>query len=74
MKPVAWYTFHKFLIAVGCTYKRKKGSHRVYSYPDRIRPIIVPEHNKPIPVFIIKNNLRILGVSDKDYLEKLKEL
>jgi predicted RNA binding protein YcfA (HicA-like mRNA interferase family) len=74
MKPIGWHKFHKFLLSVGCTYKRKKGSHRIYSYPDIIRPIVVPEHNTPVPVFIVKNNLRLLGISEKEYLEKIKEL
>lgn len=74
MKPVNWYKFHKFLLHIGCTYVRKSGSHRIYTYPDIVRPIVVPEHKKPIPVFVIKNNLRLLSISDKEYLEIIKKL
>ena len=75
MTPIGWYKFHRFLEHIGCTYVRKKGSHRIYKYPEIIRPIVVPEHSsKPLPVFIIKNNLRLLGISEKDFLEVIKKL
>ncbi len=72
LKPIRWQKFEKVLFELGCEFKRQNGSHRVYSYPDIIRPIIVPAHNTPVPEFIIKNNLRLLGVSTKELLKKVK--
>lgn len=71
--PVSWQEFEKFLLYIGCEYKRKKGSHRIYHKPGLNRPIVVPEY-KELPVFIIRNNLRTLDIDPKQYLEILKQL
>lgn len=72
LKPVRWQQFEKVLLALGCEFQRQNGSHRVYKCPEIIRPIIVPAHTKPIPEFVIKNNLRLLGITSKEYKELLK--
>jgi hypothetical protein len=51
---------------------REECDHRIYNRENLIRPIVFPME-KDLPVFIIKNNLRILGVSRDDYFTKLKE-
>lgn len=45
----------------------------IYTRFDLIRPIVVPER-KNIPVFIIKNNLRVLNISSEKYLSILEKL
>jgi predicted RNA binding protein YcfA (HicA-like mRNA interferase family) len=69
LRPIKWQVFHKFLLEVGCTYERKSGSHRVYKKLDLLRPIIVPEHKFDIPVFVLQNNLRTLGIPKEVLLE-----
>ena len=59
--------FEKF----GCTYVRTKGDHLVYNYPGAVRPVIIPKY-KEVPVFVIKNNMRIVGMTRDEYLELLK--
>jgi len=54
--------FQKFLLFVGCSLKRSKGDHFVYTRSDLIRPIVIPNDN-PLPQFIIRNNLKLLGIS-----------
>lgn len=71
--PLPWKQFDSFLLAVGCRFTREKGDHRIYWRADLKRPIVVPRYN-PLPVFIIRNNLRTLGVSQEEYLKKLEEL
>ena len=58
--------FQQFLIYVGCSFKRSKGDHFVYVRSDLIRPIIVPKDN-PIPQFIVRNNLKLLGMSWEEF-------
>jgi len=65
--------FQKFLIYVGCVLKRIRGDHFVYTRPDLIRPIIVPIDN-PLPQFIVKNNLDLLGISWKKFFKIMEEL
>lgn len=73
LKTVNWKRFEKFLIDQGCSFKRQSGGHRVYSYPDIERPIIVPAHGKELPPFIIKNNLKHLGISVEDYKKLIRK-
>ena len=70
---VSWRRFERFLIHVDCRFVRQKGSHRIYHRDGLIRPLVVPEYD-PLPDFIVKNNLRILGISADDFDRILKEL
>ena len=73
LAPIHYSKFHKFLLYVGCEFKRKKGSHMIYSRFDLPRPIVIPER-KNIPVFVIKNNLKLLNISSEKYLRILETL
>ncbi|MFC1886868.1 type II toxin-antitoxin system HicA family toxin [Thermodesulfobacteriota bacterium] len=56
----------------GCVYARTKGDHLIYHYPGAIRPVVIPKY-KEVPVFIIQNNMRIIGMSREDYFELLQQ-
>ena len=71
--PLDWKEFEKFLLYIGCEFKKQKGDHRVYTRSDLKRPVILPMY-KSLPVFIIRNNLRTVGISHNEYLEILKKL
>ncbi|MDR3170707.1 MAG: type II toxin-antitoxin system HicA family toxin [Treponema sp.] len=73
LKPVPFTTFEKFLTYAGCVLVRQKGSHRSYQRPGLIRPIIVPYRNE-IPVYIIKNTLRNLGMDTDTFRAILGQL
>jgi len=61
------------LFHVGCRFVREKGDHRVYWREDLYRPVVIPRDTQ-LPVFIIRNNLRVLGVSVDQYLEILESI
>lgn len=71
--PVHWKKFEKFLFYIGCVFVRERGDHRVYDREGLSRPIVVPRMTE-LPVFIIQNDLRTLGVSHQQYLEILKRV
>ncbi len=71
--PIHWKKFEKFLAFVGCVFERERGDHRIYIRDGLKRPIVIPR-DTALPVFIIRNNLRVLGISPEDYLEILKRL
>lgn len=73
LKSVSWRKFEKFLIYVGCYFVRQKGDHLIYWRSDLKRPIVIPK-DKEIPIFIIKNNLKTLGISVKEYLKIMENL
>ena len=72
-KPVSWKKFEKFLLFTGCKFEREKGDHRIYWRNDLKRPVVIPR-DLALPVFIIRKNLRILGISSQEYLEIIKKL
>jgi predicted RNA binding protein YcfA (HicA-like mRNA interferase family) len=73
LAPIHWRQFEKFLLFVGCYFEREKGDHRIYWREDLKRPIVIPR-DKELPVFIIRNNLRVLGISTEEYLEILERI
>ncbi len=73
ISPIHWKKFEKFIKFIGCSYKRTKGDHLIYWRSDLKRPIVFPKDTE-IPVFVIRNNLRVLGVNVEEYKEILKRI
>lgn len=73
LAPIRWRRFDAFLRFVGCTLVRERGDHRVYQRKGLARPVIVPRDTQ-LPIFIIRNNLRVLGISIEEYLKILEQL
>ena len=73
LTPISWKKFEKFLLYVGCIFKHQTGSHRIYTRPGIIRPLVVPVYGE-VPLFVIRNNLRILKIEHKEYLNILKKI
>ena len=67
-------TFKRFLISLGLSYISTKGGHEKWKKKGMLRPIIFQTHIDPIPVDVIMNNLRTLGVNKKDLLETIDKL
>ena len=72
IRSVHWKEFEKFLFHIGCELRREKGDHRVYWKRGIKRPVVVPR-DTALPVFIILNNLRILGVTREEYLKIVRK-
>ena len=54
-------------------FKRSKGDHLVYTKAGVSRPLVIPKY-KEVPVFVIKNNLRVAEISREQYLKLLKRI
>jgi hypothetical protein len=61
--------YRDFLKSQGCVCNRKKGGHEHWTRADLLRPITIQSHIDPVPEFIIKNGLRQLGLSKKDFTD-----
>lgn len=70
---IHWKKFEKFLLHVGCEFVREKGDHRIYWKEGLIRPIVLPRR-KQLELFVIQNNIRLLGITAKEYDVILKSL
>ena len=73
ISPTTYQIQVKIFEKAGCTYVRTKGDHLVYHHPESARPVVIPKYQE-VPVFIIKNNMRIIGMDRARYLELLKEI
>ena len=60
-------TFLRFLESQGLKRIRTAGGHLVYSRRDLRRPIVVQSHVDPGPEFIVRNNLRTLGMTVAEF-------
>jgi hypothetical protein len=47
-----------------------RDDHLVYHFPGAKRPVVIPKY-KEIPVFIIRNNMKVIGLSVERYLSIL---
>lgn len=72
-KTVSWKKFEKFLDYVGCRFIREKGDHRIYRRDGVKRPLVVPRYD-PVPVLIIRNNLKLLNMTWEEFLNILERI
>lgn len=63
--------YRKFLIEIGCKCNRTKGGHEHWSRADLDRPLTLSTHIDPVPAFIIKQHLRHLRITTKEFLEMI---
>ena len=73
IKPTSFQLQMKIFEMAGCKYVRTQGDHLIYHYPGAIRPVVIPKYRE-VSVFIIRNNMKIIGMSRKTYLELLQKV
>ena len=71
IKPTHYQVQIKIFEMAGCVYVRTKGDHLIYRYPGAVRPVIIPQY-KEVPIFVIKNNMRVIEMSREKYLKFLE--
>jgi hypothetical protein len=69
LKNITINEFKAFLELVLCKFIAINSGHEKWTRSDLRRPVIFQTHINPIPEFIVKNNLRILGYSKNDYFD-----
>jgi len=73
IKPTDYQIQVKIFEMAGCVYARTKGDHLIYHYSEAIRPVVIPKYRE-VPTFVIKNNMRIIGMSREKYFELLQKV
>ncbi len=71
LSNVSLADYREFLKKAGCKKISTEGGHEKWSRNDLLRPIILQTHVDPVPEFILKNALRQLGLTKKDFFEIL---
>ncbi len=73
LSPTDWRTQVRIFEKFGCLYVRQKGSHLIYHHPDAKRAVVIPRYDE-IPITVIRNNMRTVGMSREQYLRLLSEV
>lgn len=68
LAAIRWREFEDFLAYIGCHFVRERGDHRIWQRAGLKRPIVIPKVDA-LPVFVIRNNLRLLGLSVDAYID-----
>ncbi len=68
LRPLPYQRVARIFERAGCIYSHTRGDHLVYHYPGAVRPVVIPKYRE-VPVFIIQNNMRIIGLSRERYFE-----
>ena len=70
--PVHWRVLERAFLRAGWSFARQEGSHRAYTKPGIVRPIVIPAYDE-VPIAIILNNLKTSGLSRDEYFRLLDE-
>jgi hypothetical protein len=73
VRSTTWQVQVKVFEAFGCRHIRTQGDHLVYHFPGAVRPVVIPKY-KEVPVFIIMNNMKIVGMSRGEYFQILEKI
>ncbi|MBU0535107.1 MAG: type II toxin-antitoxin system HicA family toxin [Patescibacteria group bacterium] len=75
LRPVPIGKWEKYLQSKGFVRKRQKASHIIYQRTDKpLKRPLVFQADKEISPYIIKSNLRDLGISLSDFYKDIKSL
>ncbi|HEY3243145.1 MAG TPA: type II toxin-antitoxin system HicA family toxin [Phycisphaerae bacterium] len=69
--PIPWRRLEKVFLAAGFKFARQEGSHRSYTKPGVLRPIVIPAYDE-VPVSIIRVNLKTAGITREEYFRLLE--
>jgi len=73
IKPTTYQLQVRIFEAAGCVYVRTQGDHLIYHYPGAKRPVVIPKYME-IPIFIIRNNMKVIGMSVEEYISILEKI
>jgi len=71
--PVHWKVLEKVFLAAGFQFARQEGSHRSYTKPGILRPVVIPTYDE-VPVSIIRTNLKTAEISRDEYFRLLEKV
>jgi len=70
LAPTDWKTLERVFLLDGWNFKREKGSHRSYTKPGFIRPVVIPKYDE-VGIDVITANMRTARMSRERYFELL---
>jgi len=71
--PISYKILSRVFEIEGFKLLREKGDHLIYVKPGVSRPLVIPKHEN-LPLFIIKDNLKVARISRERYFELLEKI
>ena len=72
LRNISIAQYEAFLELAKCKFMKNEKGHAKYTRADLNRPIIFQNHVDPVPEFIIKNALRSMCLTKKDFWDILE--
>ncbi len=67
LKNISPSELRVFLKKHECKCTRTKGGHEHWTRSDLNRPLTFSSHTDPVPEFVVKNLLRLMGLEKEDF-------
>jgi len=67
IRPTDWKTQVKLFEKYGCIFIRQKGDHLIFHHKNAKRAVVIPKYDE-IPVTVIMNNMKTVGMTREEYL------
>ena len=71
IKPTNWQTQVKIFEKYGCILVRQKGDHLIFHHENARRAVVIPKYDE-IPVTVIRNNMKTIGMTREEYFYLLR--
>ncbi|PKL54037.1 MAG: type II toxin-antitoxin system HicA family toxin [Candidatus Methanoperedenaceae archaeon HGW-Methanoperedenaceae-1] len=73
IKPTDWKTQVKLFEKYGCILVRQKGDHMIFHHKNAKRAVVIPKYDE-IPVTVILNNMKTVGMTREEYLSIMESI
>jgi len=73
IRPTNWQTQVKIFEKYGCIFVRQKGDHLIFHHENAKRAVVIPKYDE-IPVTVIRNNMKTVGMTREEYFSILRSI
>ena len=73
IQPTNWRTQVKIFEKYGCVFVRQRGDHLIFHHKNAKRAVVIPKYDE-IPVTVIQNNMKTVGMTREDYFSILRSI
>lgn len=73
IKPTDWKTQVKLFEKYGCILVRQKSDLMIFHHKNAKRAVVIPKYDE-IPVTVILNNMKTVGMTREEYLSIMESI
>lgn len=73
MKSTNWQTQVKIFEKYGCVFVRQRGDHLIFHHKNAKRAVVIPRY-EGVPVTVIRNNMKTVGMTREEYFSILRDV